>query len=82
MLSRAGVRHPPMNSKSVFASKTFWAALVAALPQVLDLLNVPTETAGKVVTLGGIFFAIVFRVTAKTAVHVLPRRDPAAPTTQ
>lgn len=66
-----------MNSKSLFASKTFWAAVVAALPQVLDLFNVPTETAGKAVTLAGIFLAIVFRVMAKSPVHVLRRRGAA-----
>lgn len=69
-----------MNSKSIFASKTFWAALVAALPQILDLLNVPTEAAGKAVTLGGIFLAIVFRVTAKAPVHVVRRRAAATAT--
>lgn len=60
-----------MKSKSILKSKTFWGAVVSALPTVLQVAGVATGPAGLIVNAAGAALAIYGRVAARAPVHVV-----------
>lgn len=60
-----------MKSKNILKSKTFWGAVVSALPTVLQVAGVATGPAGLIVSAAGAALTIYGRFTAKSAVHLV-----------
>lgn len=58
------------SSKFILKSKTFWGAIIAALPAALPAFGVDPGVAGQITTAAGAVLAVYGRATATGPLHV------------